>query len=117
MRLIAIYIIVWYYQTYMHDKMIELFVDVCQMHVRSSSFGEEEKKNLENRIQVFEKKYKSPEEFQYSKIFKLCDDINYMTAQVSAHDLEIIALRLIELRMHKQLIESLFLIVILISCV
>lgn len=85
------------------------------MHVESSSFSSEEKKNLEKRIVVFEKKYKSSEEFQYSKMFKLCDDINYVTAQVSAHDLEILALRLVELRIRKQLLENLFFVVLLIS--
>ena len=116
MKLLLIWIISWYYYVYLSDKLLSIFVDACNVHINSSPFNNSEKEDLKKRVAIFSKKYKSVELIQYSRVFVLCDDINYITVQVSTHDLEILAFRLIELRFQKQFLESIFFAVVIIAC-
>lgn len=116
MNIMMVYVAIWYYHFLMSDNLLKLFIEVVNSHLDSSSFSEVEKSSLRNRLSVFEKKYKSNDNIKYSKLFRLCDDVNFITVQVSAHDIEVLAFRLIEIRFQKEIIEKFFFLAVIIAC-
>jgi hypothetical protein len=102
MQLFLISIIAWKYHVYMSAKLIEIFRQISMMHICSSEmFSIDERKNLANRLNRIVNKY-SLGSYSAADMFKLCDDMNYITLQTSAHELELIAWQLIELKLREQ---------------
>ncbi len=105
MLLLALFVS-WQYHVYMERHLADAFREASLVHISHRQFGADERACISKRLESFIKKYKACEDIPVGKLFRLCDDMNYITVQTSAHELEVIAWRMIELSMRRRFISS-----------